>query len=195
MNSYIHIWLYFFFSLNFRRNWTWRLLSCIFGHGEKPPWWKHGSPSLWGYTSGNVWHSCLCFFHLRQSMFLFSNLFKLWNFYYIYSCLHVEWPFSEWHDYFCNRLVMIFRVFLLFIFKALHFLNLCPIFVILFYFENVCVPILQSCAYWPTDKGQLIPKGLFFQFFQKTTSRLGQKLKISSSFFGRIEDTRISFRD
>ena len=58
--------------------------------------------------------------------------------------------------------------FLLFIFKALHFLNLCPIFVILFYFENVCVPILQSCAYWPTDKGQLIPKGLFFQFFQKT---------------------------
>ena len=82
-----------FFSLHFRWNWTWRLLSCIFGHGEKPPWWKHGSPSLWGYTSGNVWHSCLCFFHLRQSMFLFSNLFKLWNFWYMYSFLHVEWPF------------------------------------------------------------------------------------------------------
>ena len=92
--EYIHMYMtliliLIFVSLHFRRNWTWRLLSCIFGHGEKPPWWKHGSPSLWGYTSGNVWYSCLCFLHLRQSMFLLSNLFKLWNSY-IYSCLHIK---------------------------------------------------------------------------------------------------------
>ena len=51
-------------------------------------------------------------------------------------------------------------------------------------------------------KGQLISKG-FFGFFnspKKRTknfcpSRLGQKLTFSSSFFGRIEDTKISFRD
>ena len=95
---------------------------------------------LWGHTSGNVWHSCLCFFHLRQSMFLFSNLFKLWNFYYIYSCLH--WPFE-------NGMIISVTVwwwfsgfFTFLIFKTLHFLNLCPIFVVLFYFENVCFPII-----------------------------------------------------
>ena len=41
----------------------------------------------------------------------------------------------------------------------------------------------------------------FFPFFQKKgtknfyPSRIGQKFKFSSSFFGRIEDTKISFRD
>ena len=34
-------------------------------------------------------------FTLDKVCFLFSNLFKLWNFYYIYSCLHVEWPFEN----------------------------------------------------------------------------------------------------
>ena len=51
-------------------------------------------------------------------------------------------------------------------------------------------------------KGQLISKGLFgfFNSSKKRTknfcpSRLGQKLKFSSSFFGRIEDIKIYFRD
>ena len=51
-------------------------------------------------------------------------------------------------------------------------------------------------------KGQLISKRLFgfFNSPKKRTknfcpSRLGQKLTFSSSFFGRIEDTKISFRD
>ena len=51
-------------------------------------------------------------------------------------------------------------------------------------------------------KGQLISKGLFgfFNSPKKRTknfcsSRLGQKLTFSSLFFGRIEDTKISFRD
>ena len=51
-------------------------------------------------------------------------------------------------------------------------------------------------------KGQLISKGLFVfsNFPKKRTknfcpSRLGQRLTFSSSFFGRIEDTKISFRD
>ena len=54
----------------------------------------------------------------------------------------------------------------------------------------------------PDAKGQLISKGLFvfFNSPKKWTknfgpSRLGQKLTFSSSFFGRIEDTKISFRD
>ena len=52
------------------------------------------------------------------------------------------------------------------------------------------------------DKGQLILKGLFgfFNSLKKWTknfclSRLGQKLTFSSSFFGRIEGIKISFRD
>ena len=51
------------------------------------------------------------------------------------------------------------------------------------------------------NKGQLISKGVFvFNSSKKRTinfcpCRLGQKLKFSSSFFGRIEDTKISFRD
>ena len=52
------------------------------------------------------------------------------------------------------------------------------------------------------SKGRLILKGLFGSFNspKKRTkhfcpSRLGQKLTFSSSFFGRIEDTKISFRD
>jgi len=50
-------------------------------------------------------------------------------------------------------------------------------------------------------KGQLISKGLFgfFNSSKKRTKnfcpRLGQKLKFLSSFFGRIEDIKISFRD
>ena len=51
-------------------------------------------------------------------------------------------------------------------------------------------------------KGQLISKCLFgiFNSSKKRTknfcpSRLGQKLKFSSSFFGRIEDTKMSFRN
>ena len=51
-------------------------------------------------------------------------------------------------------------------------------------------------------KGQLILKGVFgfYNSSKKQTknfypSRLGQKLEFSSSFFGRIEDTNISFQD
>ena len=51
-------------------------------------------------------------------------------------------------------------------------------------------------------KGQLISKG-HFDFFNSPKKRtknfcpssLGQKLTFSSPFFGRIEDTKISFRD
>ena len=50
------------------------------------------------------------------------------------------------------------------------------------------------------NEDQLISKGFldFFQFFQKWSknfcrSRLGQKLKFLSSFFGRIEDTKNKF--
>ena len=53
-----------------------------------------------------------------------------------------------------------------------------------------------------SDKGQLISKGLFcvFNSSKKRTKnlcpgRLGQKLKFSSSFFGRIEDTKKTFRN
>jgi hypothetical protein len=50
-------------------------------------------------------------------------------------------------------------------------------------------------------KGQVISKGLF-DFFNSSKKRtknfcpssLGQKPKLSSSFFGRIEDTKISFQ-
>jgi hypothetical protein len=51
-------------------------------------------------------------------------------------------------------------------------------------------------------KGQLISEGhLGFSNSSKKTktkicpNRLGQKLEFSSSFFGRIEDTKMSFRD
>ena len=51
--------------------------------------------------------------------------------------------------------------------------------------------------YASAAKGQLISKGLFcvFNSFKKRTknfcpSRLGQKLKFSSCFFGRIEETK-----
>jgi hypothetical protein len=51
-------------------------------------------------------------------------------------------------------------------------------------------------------KGQLISIGLFgfFNSSEKQNkkfcpTRLGQKLKFSSSLFGRIEDTKIFFRD
>ena len=51
-------------------------------------------------------------------------------------------------------------------------------------------------------KGQLISKGLLSSFNSSKKrrknfcpSRLGQKLNISSSFFGRIEVTKISLRD
>ena len=54
---------------------------------------------------------------------------------------------------------------------------------------------------WAQAKGQLISKGLFvfFNSPKKRTknfcpSRLGQKLTFSKLFFGRIEDTKISFR-
>ena len=52
------------------------------------------------------------------------------------------------------------------------------------------------------SKGQLISKGIlgFFNSPKKRTknfcpSRLGKKLKFSSLFYGRIEDTKISFRN
>jgi hypothetical protein len=51
-------------------------------------------------------------------------------------------------------------------------------------------------------KGRLILKGLFGFFTSPKKrvksfcpTRLGQKLKFSSSLFGRIEDTKISFLD
>ena len=53
-----------------------------------------------------------------------------------------------------------------------------------------------------SNKGHLISKGLcgFFNSPKKRTknfcpSRLGRKLTFSSSFFGRIEDAKIFFRD
>ena len=45
-------------------------------------------------------------------------------------------------------------------------------------------------------KGQLLLKGLFGVFnSSKKRTKLGQKLKFSSSFFGRIEDTKMTFRN
>ena len=53
-----------------------------------------------------------------------------------------------------------------------------------------------------STKGQLISKGLFgsFNIPKKRTqnvcpNRLGEKLTLPTSFFGRVEDTKISFRD
>ena len=69
-------------------------------------------------------------------------------------------------------------------------------------FMDICFPV-PNCKdeefvrfIWNTNKaecakGQLISKGLFVFF----NCRLGQKLTFSRSFFGRIEDTEISFRD
>ena len=70
--------------------------------------------------------------------------------------------------------------------------------------ESVCNPESKNLKFKLTlfIKGQLILKGLFgfFNSPKKRTknfcpSRLGQKLTFSSSFFGRIEDTKVSFRD
>ena len=64
--------------------------------------------------------------------------------------------------------------------------------------------VTYCCACWPRfpTKGQIISKGLFcfFNSSKKRTknfcpSRLGQKLEFSSSFFGRIENTKMSFRN
>ena len=52
-----------------------------------------------------------------------------------------------------------------------------------------------------STKGQLISKGLFgFSIIPKNKQKnsapvAGEKIKILSLFFGRIEDTKISFRD
>ena len=60
--------------------------------------------------------------------------------------------------------------------------------------------LLNGC--WQMHKGQLISKGLFgfFNSSKKRTkifcpSRLGQKLKLLGSFFGRIEETKMSFQN
>ena len=57
-------------------------------------------------------------------------------------------------------------------------------------------------CFWLETKGQLISKGLFgvFNSPKKRTknvcpSRLGQNFEFSSSFFGRIEDTKKAFRN
>ena len=62
--------------------------------------------------------------------------------------------------------------------------------------------LFVNCSKECKAKGLLISKGLFgfFNSPKKRTknicpSRLGQKLTFSSSFFGRIEDTKISFQD
>ena len=76
--------------------------------------------------------------------------------------------------------------------------------------KELCNQIVTGCKisrrsefslHW-FSKGQFISKGLlgFFNSPKKRTknfcpSRLGQKLTFSSSFSGRIEDTKISFRD
>ena len=45
-------------------------------------------------------------------------------------------------------------------------------------------------------KGQLISKGHFgFSILPKNESRLGQKIEFSSSYFGRIEDTKKTTRN
>ena len=61
--------------------------------------------------------------------------------------------------------------------------------------------LVKSSESW-CSKGQLISKCLFgaFNSSKKRTknfgpSRLGQKFEFSRLFFGRIEDTKISFRD
>ena len=73
----------------------------------------------------------------------------------------------------------------------------------------ICTLRGAICYFWEVlgntfwrVKGKLISKGLFgfFNSPKKRTknfcpSRLGQNLTFSSSFFGRIEDTKISFRD
>ena len=72
--------------------------------------------------------------------------------------------------------------------------------------KSFAVLLIQRCIgvalllTYDFTKGQLISKGLFLNSPKKRTknfcpSRLGQKLIFSSSFFGRIEDTKISFRD
>ena len=69
--------------------------------------------------------------------------------------------------------------------------------------EEVGNPLIVLSPSLPKlSKGQLISKGLFvfFNSSKKRTknvfaSRLGQKLKFSSSFFGRIEDTKKTFRN
>ena len=70
--------------------------------------------------------------------------------------------------------------------------------------ENVCLwNLKRTIRFHRRDtKGQLISKGLFgfLNSLKKQTknfcpSRLGQNLTFSSSLFGRIEDTKISFRD
>ena len=69
--------------------------------------------------------------------------------------------------------------------------------------EEVGNPLIVLSPSLPKlSKGQLISKGLFgfFNSSKKRTkkfcpSRLGQKFKFLSSFFGRIEDTKISFQD
>ena len=73
-----------------------------------------------------------------------------------------------------------------------------------FYISLLCTRETETSeVIHPSDpKGQLILKGLFgfFDPPKKQTknlcpSRLGQKLTFSSSFFGRIEDAKITFRD
>ena len=71
------------------------------------------------------------------------------------------------------------------------------------HFENSLLKLTSIVLYQDVvAKGQLILKGLFgfFNSSKKRTksfcpSRLGQKFEFSSLFFGRIEDTQISFRD
>ena len=72
-------------------------------------------------------------------------------------------------------------------------------------FSSFMLPFLRERQKWNYAvnlKGQLISKGLFcvFNSSKKRTknvcpSRLGQKFKFSSSFFGRIEDTQKTFRN
>ena len=66
------------------------------------------------------------------------------------------------------------------------------------YIFRLCINFDPSMLH----KGQLISKCLFcvFNSSKKRTknffpSRLGQKLKFSSLFFGSIEDTKMSFRN
>ena len=49
-----------------------------------------------------------------------------------------------------------------------------------------CAPKFECTLQWEKKKSERVGW---------CPSRLGQKLTFSSSFFGRIEDTKISFRD
>ena len=53
---------------------------------------------------------------------------------------------------------------------------------------------IETNHFW-SKMAMVFSKGLLVSSILPKNGRLGQKLTFSSSFFGRIEDTKISFRD